>query len=142
MENAPEYSVGNEFSRSWQCNGFAKYIYYYVYGEVSNSVYEIGAPKISTTKVQIGDYVALKGPYSNHSIFITNIYEEDGKKYWEVAREVWGGSNNKIVTQTYRVEDLSTLRGLTDGRNYTVAGIRRARNELRRNVGLADAPSL
>lgn len=134
--------VGNEFSRSWQCNGFAKYIYYYVYGEVSNSVYEIGAPKISTTKVQIGDYVALKGPYSNHSIFITNIYEEDGKKYWEVAREVWGGSNNKIVTQTYRVEDLSTLRGLTDGRNYTVAGIRRARNELRRNVGLADAPSL
>ena len=134
--------VGNEFSSSVQCNGFAKYLYYYVYGEVSNSVYEIGAPKISIAKVEVGDYVGLKGPDSDHSIFVTDIYEKDGVTYWKVAREVWGDSNNKIVTQTYRIENLTTLTGLTDGRTYTVKGIRRASNELRRNVGLPDAPDL
>ena len=47
-------------------------------------------------------------------------------------------SNDEVVIPALVKKGYS----LEDARNYTVAGIRRARNELRRNVGLADAPSL
>ncbi len=134
--------TGNMFDSSWQCNGFAKYLYYYVYGEVSTNVYEVGAPYITIDKVRVGDYVALNGPYSPHSIFITDTFEENGITYWEVAREVWGGSDNKIVSQTYMVNDITHVKGLKDGRMYTIKGIRRASNDLRNKVGLSDAPAL
>ncbi len=126
----------NQFDNSWQCMGFAKYLYYYVYGQKSTKSLETN----STSHVQIGDYVRIGG--YTHSIFVTDIYKENGKVYWKVAREVWGNNNNLIKECIYEVISETTIKGITDGgREYTINAIRRADNELRRKVGLPDAPA-
>lgn len=130
--------TGNMFNNAWQCNGFAKYLYYYVYGETPDDLYD-PIEVIPVSKVRIGDYLRIGN--NEHSIFITDIYyDAEGRQHWNVAREVWGGSGNIIKECDYVVINETTVQ--CGGRMYTVDAIRRARNELRRSVGLADAEQL
>ena len=128
----------NEFDYSWQCNGFAKYIFYYVYGMKSTSLYD-PYRNISTSKVRVGDYLRIGN--NEHSIFITNIYtDSEGKTHWEVAREVWGTQNSIIKSCNYTVVDDTRIQ--YGNRTYVIDAIRRADNSLRRAVGLEDAEKL
>lgn len=130
--------IGNMFDNAWQCNGFAKYFYYYVYGQRSTSLYDPSS-NIPTSTVRIGDYVRIGN--DEHSIFVTDIYKgSDGHTYWKVAREVWGSSGNIIKECEYRVLDNTRIQ--YGSRRYTIDAIRRADNNLRRSVGLSDAPTL
>ena len=130
--------TGNMFDNAWQCNGFAKYIFYYVYGEKSVDIYD-PAENIPASKVRVGDYLRIGN--NEHSIFITDIYTDSaGVQHWKVAREVWGSSNNIIKECDYKVINNTTIQ--YGNRSYTIDAIRRANNELRRKVGLPNANKL
>lgn len=129
---------GNRFDNAWQCNGFAKYLYYYVYGQTSIDIYD-PQENIPTSVVRVGDYLRIGN--NEHSIFITDIYTgSDGRTHWKVAREVWGSSNNIIKECDYTV--ISNTEIKYGNRTYIIDAIRRANNELRKNVGLPDAEIL
>ena len=91
----------NSFSSSIQCNGFAKYMGWLVFGtdvytqwtEYENRNRDAGE------NISIGDYVRLPG----HSLFIIDITGDTFTSY-----SCWGSQGSKIAVETYTKQELNT----------------------------------
>lgn len=143
IANVKGYTQDNQFDGAWQCNGFAKYLFHYVYSDEKEKTSQTSGvfatrqilyEQAKTNDVKKGDYVRLDG----HSIFIADIYQgNDGAIYWDVALEAWGSQNSKIVHEVYKViNDKQVVGTLANKQIYSIDSIRSASNELRARVGL------
>ena len=115
----PHNSKGQ--STSWQCQGFAAYMAFVVFGyregEYSAPIYGTNAKNV---EIMVGDVLRIGGITSQHSVFVYDLYSSGGKQY---ARTIEcnlskAGAYCKINTQNRLVSDLKKEIQETSGKKF------------------------